>query len=125
MLPHSKLYYSLVSLGLEEKLTLAVYNEIHQKKNYLLSEHDQADFLATQGVDKRKFIDAYYSFTVMSLMEQGDKLIGDYYNDIHSDTIPTLVVAGRYKTGPSYTKSYDGTAPVLDYLVKQVLDNKL
>jgi thiol:disulfide interchange protein DsbA len=55
LLPHSKLHYLLVQFGLEEKLTLAVYNEIHQTKNILLSEDDQADFLATQGVDKRKF----------------------------------------------------------------------
>jgi hypothetical protein len=61
----------------------------------------------------------------MSLMEQGDKLFGDDYDDIHSDNFPLLVVAGRYKTSPFYTRSFDGTATVLDYLVKQVLDKKL
>ncbi len=55
-LPHSQLYYSLVSLGLEEKLTPAVYNAIHQQHWKLLSRDDQADFLATQGVDKIKKI---------------------------------------------------------------------
>jgi thiol:disulfide interchange protein DsbA len=117
---HTKLYYSLVQLGLEEKLMLAVYNEI-QKKTPMFSEEVQADFLATQGVDKRKFIDAYDSVTVMSLVDQSTKLSGDY----RISTTPTLVVAGKYKTGPIYTKSYDGTATVLDYLVKQVQDKKL
>ena len=113
LVEHSRLYYSLVRLGLEEKLMLAVYNEIHTNKE-LLSMETQADFLATQGVDKQKFI--YASFNVMSLIEQGDQL----FNDYHIDAAPTLVVAGRYEI----VNRVDGTATVLDYLVKQVLDKK-
>jgi protein dithiol oxidoreductase (disulfide-forming) len=145
LVPYSKFYYSLVQLGLEEKLMLAVYKKI-LTENELLSEREQADFLATQGVDKPKFIDAYESFTVESLVEQGDKLFGDYYNDIHSlistdqfdghDTMPIFVVAGRYTTpSPFHTRDLGGVvvalvppgrcSEVLDYLVKQVLDKKL
>jgi thiol:disulfide interchange protein DsbA len=100
--PYSKLNYSLVSLGLEEKLTPVVYNAIHQKNYQLLTREAQADFLATQGVDKQKF-----------------KVVYD-----HIDIIPTLVVAGRYKIGP-VNNGPDGMATVLDYLVKQVQDKKL
>jgi protein dithiol oxidoreductase (disulfide-forming) len=69
----SKLYYSLVQFGLEEKLMLAVYNE-DQKKNGLLSMADQADFLATQGVDKPKFLEAYYSVSMHAQLRQATKL---------------------------------------------------
>src|ERR1700759_2977631 len=41
-IPHSKLYHALDALGLSEKLTPAVFNEIHVKKNYLLSPEAQA-----------------------------------------------------------------------------------
>jgi protein dithiol oxidoreductase (disulfide-forming) len=128
--PHSKLYYSLVQLGLEEKhaavdvsdpsllLMLTLYNAMW--KNELLSMETQADFLATQGVDKRKFIDAYTSFTVISLEEQGEQLRGDY--QIYD--LPTFVVAGRYKIKP-YHNNDDAMPRVLDYVVKQVLDKKL
>jgi protein dithiol oxidoreductase (disulfide-forming) len=51
--------------------------------------------------------------------EQGDKLSGDY----QIDNLPTLVVAGRYKIGP-VSNGPDGMATVLDYLVKQVQDQK-
>lgn len=122
VLPHSQLYYTLVSLGLEEKLTPAVYNAIHQQHWVLLSRDTQADFLATQGIDRRKFLFAYESLTVVSWVEQAQKLV---FWDYHIDTVPTLVVAGRFKTSPFNTKSYDGTATVLDYLVKQVQDKKL
>jgi thiol:disulfide interchange protein DsbA len=119
LLPDSQLYYSLVSLGLGEKLMLTVYDEIQKKKNYLLTWDEQADFLATQGVDKRKFLLAQ-GHNVISLREQGDKLSGDY----QIDNLPTLVVAGRYKIGP-VSNGPDGMATVLDYLVKQVQDKKL
>jgi protein dithiol oxidoreductase (disulfide-forming) len=120
--PYSQLYYSLVSLGLEEKLMLTVYNEVfHGNGKYnLLFEQDQADFLATQGVDKRKFIEAHESDNVISLMEQGDDLSVGY----QSDVLPTLVVAGRYKIVP-VNNGPDGMTTVLEYLVKQVQDKKL
>jgi protein dithiol oxidoreductase (disulfide-forming) len=122
LLPYSQLYYSLVQLGLEEKLTPVVYDAIHQKNYQLRTREAQADFLATQGVDKQKFKVVYDSFTVTSLLwhGQGRQLLGDY----HIDIIPTLVVAGRYKIGP-VNNGPDGMATVLDYLVKQVQDKKL
>jgi protein dithiol oxidoreductase (disulfide-forming) len=117
---HSVLYYSLVSFGLGEKLMLTVYDEIQKKKNHLLTWDELADFLATQGVDRRKFLLAQGSANEMALIEQGGKLRGDY--QIHY--LPTLVVAGRYKIGP-VGNGPDGMATVLDYLVKQVQDKKL
>jgi thiol:disulfide interchange protein DsbA len=98
---------------------LAVYNEV-QKKNGLLSMDDQADFLATQGVDKPKFLEAYHSVSMHAQLRQATKLFEDY----HIDTLPTLVVAGRYKITP-VNNGVDGMATVLDYVVKQVQDKKL
>ena len=67
-------------------------------------------------------MDAYYSLDVASRLMQVAKLeFGDY----RISSMPILVVAGRYETSPIYAQSYDGTATVLDYLVKQVQDNKL
>jgi protein dithiol oxidoreductase (disulfide-forming) len=120
LLPYSQLYYSLVQLGLEEKLTPVVYDAIHQKNYQLRTREAQADFLATQGVDKQKFKAVYDSFTVTTLMHHGEKLCGDY----HIDIIPTLFVVGRFKIGP-VNNGPDGMATVLDYLVKQVQDKKL
>jgi protein dithiol oxidoreductase (disulfide-forming) len=79
----------------------------------------QADFLATQGVDKRKFIDTYYSVSMQAQLWQANTLFADY----HIDTVPTLVVARRYKI-TLVNNGVDGIATV-DYLVKQVLDKKL
>ncbi|HDR9202800.1 TPA: thiol:disulfide interchange protein DsbA/DsbL [Burkholderia vietnamiensis] len=119
--PHSKLYYAVSALGIAEKVTPAIFNAIHKQKNYLLTPQAQADFLATQGVDKKQFMDAYNSFSVQGQVKQSAELMKNYA----IDGVPTVVVQGKYKTGPAYTNSIPGTAQVLDYLVKQVQDKKL
>jgi thiol:disulfide interchange protein DsbA len=120
-IPHTKLYYTLVSLGLADKLTPVVFDEIHKQHDYLLTPQAQADFLAKQGVDKQKFMAAYNSFSVQGETKQAADLLKSY----NIDGVPTLVVAGKYKTGPAYTNSLPGTATVLDYLVSQVQAKKL
>ncbi|SAL69490.1 DSBA oxidoreductase [Caballeronia choica] len=120
-IPHSKMYHALDALGVAEKVTPAVFHEIHVKKNYLLTPQAQADFLATQGVDKKKYMEAYNSFSTQSAIQRDSKLMQDY----KIDGVPTLVVQGKYETGPAATNSLPGTTQVLDYLVAQVRAKKM
>jgi protein dithiol oxidoreductase (disulfide-forming) len=120
-IPHSKMYHALDALGLADKLTPAVFNEIHVKKNYLLTPEAQATFLATQGVDKKKYMDAYNSFSTQSDLQRDTKLMQDY----KIDGVPTLAVQGKYETGPAATNSLPGTIQVLDYLVQQIRAKKM
>jgi len=120
-IPHSKMYHALDALGLADKLTPAVFNEIHVKKNYLLTPEAQATFLATQGVDKKKYLDAYNSFSTQSELQRDKKALDDY----KIDGVPTLAVQGKYETGPATTNSLPGTITVLDYLVAQIRAKKM
>jgi thiol:disulfide interchange protein DsbA len=120
-IPHSKMYHALDALGLADKLTPAVFNEIHVKKNYLLTPEAQATFLATLGVDKKKYLDAYNSFSTQSNLQRDTKLLQDY----KIDGVPTIAVQGKYETGPATTNSLPGTIQVLDFLVGQVRAKKM
>jgi thiol:disulfide interchange protein DsbA len=120
-IPHSKMYHALDALGLADKLTPAVFNEIHVKKDYLLTPEAQATFLATQGVDKKKYMDAYNSFSTQSDLQRDTKMMQDY----KIDGVPTLAVQGKYETGPATTNSLPGTIQVLDFLVGQVRAKKM
>ncbi|KAG0165179.1 hypothetical protein DFQ28_007161 [Apophysomyces sp. BC1034] len=119
--PHSKMLLALDVLGLTGKLTPVIFNEIQVKRNYLLTPQAQADFLAKQGVDKKKYLDAYNSFTVASELKRISQMAQDY----KIDGVPTVVVQGKYETGPAATNSLEGTVQVLDYLVKQVAAKKM
>src|SRR5471032_975944 len=120
-IPHSKMYHALDALGLATQLTPKVFNEIHVNKNYLLTPEAQATFLDTQGVDKKKYMDAYNSFSTQSDLQRDTKLMQDY----KIDGVPTLAVQGKYETGPATTNSLPGTIQVLDFLVGQVRAKKM
>lgn len=120
-IPHSKLYYALDALGRANELTPVVFNEIHVKKDYLLTPEAQADFLAKQGVDKKKFLDAYNSFSTQSALKRDQEMLKGY----QIEGVPTLAVQGKYETGPAATNSLPGTLQVLDYLVAQVRAKKM
>jgi thiol:disulfide interchange protein DsbA len=120
-IPHSKMYHALDALGLARQLTPAVFNEIHVKRDYLLTPDAQAKFLATQGVDPKKYLEAYNSFSTQSDIQR-DKTLLDAYK---IEGVPTLVVQGKYETSPSATDSLPGTIQVLDYLVAQVRAKKM
>src|ERR1700678_2304183 len=120
-IPHSKMYHALDALGLAQKLTPVVFNEIHVNKDYLLTPEDQAKFLAKNGVDPKKYMDAYNSFSTQSEIQRDKKLLDDY----KIDGVPTLAVQGKYETGPAATNSLPGTIQVLDYLVAQIRAKKM
>ncbi|MFD7169093.1 thiol:disulfide interchange protein DsbA/DsbL [Streptomyces violascens] len=119
--PHAKMFYALSALGLLDALHLKVYPAIHREKNNLLTPQAQADWLAGQGVDKKKYLDAYNSFSVQAQTKQAAELLKSY----NIDGVPTLVVRGKYKTGPAYTNSLEGTTAVLDHLVEQTAAGRL
>ncbi|BCF95636.1 thiol:disulfide interchange protein [Paraburkholderia sp. PGU19] len=120
-IPHSKLYHAVDALGLANQLTPTIFHEIHVNKNYLLTPEDQAKFLAKNGIDPKKFMDAYNSFSTQSAIQRDKKLIEDF----KIDGVPTLAVQGKYETGPAQTNSLPGTIQVLDYLVAQVRAKKM
>jgi len=99
-IPHSKMYHALDALGLADKLTPAVFNEIH---------------------DKKKYMDAYNSFSTQSDLQRDNKLLQDY----KIDGVPTLAVQGKYETGPATTNSLPGTIQVLDFLISQIRAKKM
>lgn len=125
-IPHSKMYYALDALGLAQKLTPVVFHEIHVNKNYLLTPEDQAKFLATQGVDAKKYMDAYNSFSTQSALQR-DKGMLDAYK---IDGVPTIAIQGKYETGPalmqvSEDKADPATLQVMDYIISQIRAKKM
>ncbi|WP_321907522.1 MULTISPECIES: thiol:disulfide interchange protein DsbA/DsbL [unclassified Paraburkholderia] len=125
-IPHSKMYYALDALGLAQKLTPVVFHEIHVNKNYLLTPEEQAKFLATQGVDSKKYMEAYNSFSTQSALQR-DKALLDSYK---IDGVPTIAIQGKYETGPAMVqgpedKALPGTLQVMDFIVSQVRSKKM
>ena len=103
--PAAKLYYALEEMGLVEKLHGKIYDEIHVRQHQeLLDDPDAiAKFLAKQGVDAKRFREVYDSFGVANKVGRATQMMGNY----RVKGTPSVVVNGKYITGPSMTVKGD------------------
>lgn len=90
--PLARAYYALEAMGKSKQLEDPIYQAIHVKNMDLHDLNSISAFVASQGVDKAKFIAAYNSFTVNSEIARAKQMIRSY----GINGTPTLIVDGRY-----------------------------
>ncbi len=88
----ARLYYSLEVLGELPRLDEAVFTALHVKGLKLLDEKSIAQWVTAQGVDAKRFSDAYNSFGVVSKTKRADQMAQAY----RIRGVPAIVVDGRY-----------------------------
>lgn len=98
-LSHARLFYALEALGKESALHADIFNEMHEGKNYMFMQGNDAETLAAQtnfvkahGISAADFTNAYNSFTVQTDLSKADDLVHRY----HIDGVPTIIVNGKY-----------------------------
>jgi protein dithiol oxidoreductase (disulfide-forming) len=116
--PFARLYYTLEAMNLVDKLHGEVFKAVHDQKVKLQDPKVMADWVASKGVDRKKFEDAYNSFSVQSRT----KVSNDMSRRYAVEFTPALVVNGRFLTGPSMTSpgntvDFNRFFAVLDQLI--------
>ncbi len=111
----ARAYYALLDMGVIEQVHDKIFDAIHKNHQRLDTEHDMANFLATQGIDKQKFIEAYNSFSVDTQMRKGIKKLTAY----KVDGVPAVFVNGKYKLSGQMAGSYENLIKILNYLIKK------
>ena len=106
--PFARIYYTLEAMGLLDKLHYDVFTAIHDQKMRLQEPETLFGWVASKGVDRKKFIDTYNSFAVQSRTNRAADTTRRY--DI--PFTPVLVVDGRYLTAPSMAAKGSNT---IDY----------
>jgi protein dithiol oxidoreductase (disulfide-forming) len=109
---HAQAFYALENIGALDKLHKPLFHAV-QSGRRLSNETALADFVAAQGVDAKKFRDAFNSFGVRMKMDRARQLNEEF----RIDAVPTLVVANRYITSPSMVHGEARALEVLDFLV--------
>ncbi len=110
--PLTKTFYTLEALGELNRLHGDVFEAIHRNMP-LANEQFMFNWMEQHGVDRKKFVDAYNSFSVNNRVEFAKKLTRDY----GVEGTPSLVVDGKYLTGPGVTGSHESAMQVLDELI--------
>lgn len=120
-IPGLKTFYAMEALGERDKLHDKVYEAIHTDKVDLTKDEVLFDWIAKQGIDRQKFIDAYNSFSVQNQVARSTQISKDY----NLSGVPTVVVDGRYLTSGRMGGTPQDTIKILDELIEKVRKEKL
>ncbi len=112
-MPGAKLYYTLEQMNLAGKLHHKVFDAYHIENVNLNNPAVLADWIAGQGVDRKKFEAVYGSFSVQSKAAQGGRLASAYA----ITGVPAFVVDGKYTTSVSMAGTPQRLYEVLDQLI--------
>jgi thiol:disulfide interchange protein DsbA len=134
--PEAHLFLTLQAMGKQEEFQArvmdAVGDLVKRKRSESLTEQEILD-LATQlpGIDKAKFMDTWNSFGVKTMQSRLPGIVGNNYK---INSVPTLVVDGKYMTSPGTVSGatrtrnqqqlFQETLQVVDALVAQVQRSK-
>jgi thiol:disulfide interchange protein DsbA len=98
---HARLFYALQALGKEEAVHADVFAEMHDRKNYMFAQGNDAETLSAQvafakahGISEADFTNAYNSFTVQTGLTKADELMRRY----KVEGVPLMVINGKYVT---------------------------
>ncbi|MDR3158223.1 MAG: thiol:disulfide interchange protein DsbA/DsbL [Zoogloeaceae bacterium] len=102
----ARLYYALEINGELAKLDSKVFDTLHKQRQKLYTDKIILDWYAKQGGNREKFGEIMKSFSVMSKVNQGEKL----RQSAEVDSVPAVVVDGAYKMqGATYEELLDNT----------------
>ena len=96
-LPQQRLFFTLEAMGLVEQYHAKVFHAMHAERLRLNSDEAVFDFVEKQGIERKKFIDAYHSFGIDAKLRRASAMMEAY----KIDSWPTVAIDGRFLTSPS------------------------
>lgn len=112
---HGQMFLTLEAMGVEHKVHTAVFDAIHKEHEMFKTEEEMADFVATQGVDKAKFLETYKSFAVAGMVKK-DKDLAKAYG---VTGVPTIIVNGKYRFDLNSSGGSEEALKLADTLIEK------
>ena len=109
----ARLYYTLEALGELKRLDETVFNAIHVKGLRLIDDKSIQEWAVGQGIDAKKFSDAYNSFGIISKVKRGDQLA----KAAKIQGVPAIAVDGRFLVVGKNVKSHDEQLALTDKVI--------
>ncbi len=108
-----RIYLTLDTLGVAEKLSANVFKAVQADRVDFSNEATRNAWMKSNGVDPAKFADTFKSFAIQSRMQRATQAAAAY----QIQGVPTLIVDGKYQTGPAQTQSLEASLKVTDQLI--------
>jgi len=119
--PEAHLHLTLEALGKAEEFQPKVFKAWHVDHLRLNTEPAILDWVTKNGIDRKKFLEAWNSFSVTSKLRGLTQIVT---NDYKVDGVPTVVIDGKYQTSPAivYNSVKSTSEPELFKATTQVMD---
>jgi len=128
--PEAHLFLTLEALGKLDEMHGKVFDAVHKQRIRLNQDGPIIDWVSKNGIDRATFLNAWNSFGVQARLRGLDRVLGAY----KVETVPTLVIDGRYVTSPGQVNAslktnnpqemFQATLQVADALVAKALQSK-
>ncbi len=116
---YAQAFYTLEAMNELERGHEAFFKAIHEDKQRFINEKQIADFMATQGIDKEKFLKTWNGFSAKSSFNRAADLIGNQYR---VNFTPAVVVDGRYLLSANSANSRPGNENAYEKLILAIDD---
>lgn len=103
--PLTRTYYALEAIGVIDKFHDEVFSAVHQQSANLGDRRLLLEWAGKRGIDVKKLGEAYDSFAVQTKTQRSLQLTRAY----GITGTPSMVIGGRYLTGPSMTLNADNS----------------
>jgi len=109
----ARIYYTAEVMGVLGKMHEHIFDAIHKEHRPLGNLGEVAALFAQYGVDKKEFESTFNSFAVNSKVNWARHLTKVY----GIDGVPTMIVAGKYRTSASLAGGHEEVLKVVDDLI--------
>jgi thiol:disulfide interchange protein DsbA len=116
----ARAFYTLEALGELGKQHGAAFTALHERRIQLYQEDKLFEWAASQGIDRKRFTDAYKSFGVQSRVQRANQIAAAY----KVNGVPLMAVDGRYMVSASTAGGYDAMLKTVDELIARARNEK-
>jgi protein dithiol oxidoreductase (disulfide-forming) len=113
-------YYALEALGTIDKVHGKIFAAIHEENQILQNKDTLFDWIDKQGVDRKKFIEAFDSFSVQSKVQRTTQKAQSY----GVSGVPTIIIDGKYLVSSTQAGNYEKLLQTAEELIKTVRQTK-
>ncbi|HMV05307.1 MAG TPA: thiol:disulfide interchange protein DsbA/DsbL [Accumulibacter sp.] len=112
----ARLFYALEATGDLARLDSAVFRALHEAGSRLYDEKSIVAWVSAQGVDSKKFTDAYNSFGVISKAKRADQMAEGH----RIPGVPAMAVDGKYLVTGKEAKGHAEIIALTDQVIGKV-----
>ena len=112
---HQRIFYALEAMGQVEAMHRKVFYAIHNDRAHLDKPAEIAAFMGKNGIDEKKFLEVFNSFTVQTKSRQAKQLAEAY----KIDGVPALGIQGKYFTSGTLAGNTDKALEVTNFLLQR------